>query len=130
MTGDVEHLADLVAQRVAERLFTAGDHGPVLSFRSHGPRVLTAREVAERLGRSVDWVREHRGELGLVPGPGARPRLLFNAEAVEAWATAGDAASLSATSRNAETPIRSRRRRFAPIRGDDLLPIRGGRRLT
>lgn len=40
-------------------------------------RLLTAAEKARELGRSVEWVRDHRHELGLVQLEGERPRLLF-----------------------------------------------------
>jgi len=49
---------------------------------------LTARQVADVLGVSYDLVREHRHELGVLAGQGARPRLLFHAAAVDRYVTA------------------------------------------
>ena len=118
---DLALLADLVAERVVERL--RGVTGEVA-----GSRVLTSRQVAERLGRSTAWVREHRGELGQVPGVGERPRLLFDAAAVEAWVTAREEVVKSRAAEPASLLAPARRRRHASGSGVDLLPIRGDRR--
>jgi hypothetical protein len=45
------------------------------------PEWLAPKEVAQRLGRSLDFVYEHSSELGAVRvGNGPRPRLLFPAD--------------------------------------------------
>ncbi|MEK6272456.1 MAG: hypothetical protein AABM42_07385 [Actinomycetota bacterium] len=72
----VEQLARPVADRVVEFLRESGE----------GPRMLSTREVAARVGRSPDWVYVHQQELGVVPlGKGPRPRLGFRSEVVDAY---------------------------------------------
>lgn len=92
-----------------------------------GPLVISVRQVAVRLGRSAEWVRDHRDELGLVAGQGARPRLLFDAAAVERWATARDEVVQSQPAEAASPLARSRKRRSRVGSGVDLLPVQGAR---
>lgn len=120
---DLDLLADLVAERVVERLQGVRTPEVPSSGAGGGPRVLTARETAERLGRSVEWVRDHRGELGQIPGEGARPRLLFDASAVEVWATARGEVVGSAPREPASVLAHRPRRRRSSGSGIDLLPI-------
>lgn len=105
-------LVEPVAVRVAELLREAGE----------GPRMMSAAEVAARLGRSRDWVYAHRAELGAVAlGSGPRPRLGFPAERVAAYsAGSGPNAPETAPASGAR-----RRRRRASGQRADLLPIRG-----
>lgn len=117
-------LADLVADRVLERLGAAGAGAALRD--APAPALLTAREVAARLGLSYDFVREHRDELGVLAGEGARPRLLFDARRVAEFATAR---SSTVRSRGADSPAgpgHARRRRGSRSgTGPPLLPIRG-----
>jgi hypothetical protein len=70
VTLDPESI-EAIAARVAE-LLSAG-----------APKLLTATEVAERLGRSRGWVYRHRRELGGgALGGGERPRVGFDAAKV------------------------------------------------
>lgn len=117
-------VGDELVDAVLERL---GGVGVGALGRAPAPTPLTAREVAERLGCSYDFVRDHRHELGVLPVVGARPRLLFDAAAVDAWATARSAAVRSP---QAETPTGTgkTRRRGRGRAGTEveLLPV-GGR---
>jgi hypothetical protein len=121
---DFELLAELVADRVAARLSGPGgrEESRVAARRTE-PRVLTARQVAERLGRSVEWVRDHRAELGLVHGSGPKPRLLFDIEAVDGWAhTRSQPTQPVVPHAHPRRRPRSQRR---PLSGaTELLPIR------
>jgi hypothetical protein len=63
---------------------------PVRDFSPRGSEVPTndgligPNELARRLGRSPEWVRAHRDELGVIPlGDGPRPRLWFDWAEVE-----------------------------------------------
>ncbi len=128
-------LVEATAQRVVELL---APHLALLTAPATGAspaigRQLTVADVAARLGRSADWVRDHRAELGLLPAEGRRPRLLFDPEAVAVWATArstGDAsqpARSSAATGNAPIPIRRRsgRRRAGVTQPGSVLAVRG-----
>lgn len=76
-----DRIADAVAERVLERLAAADVAG-----QADAPgEMLTVREVAERTGRSHDWVRQHAAELGVERiGEGVKPRLLFPRARIEA----------------------------------------------
>lgn len=69
----VDRVADLVADRVVERLAPyLGAGGPIEGL-------VDASEVARLAGRTRRWVYEHAGDLGAVPlGVGPRPRLGFH----------------------------------------------------
>jgi hypothetical protein len=112
---------EAIAVRTAEILEERGLVAPV------EPKLLSAAEVARRLGRSRDWVYAHRAELGAIPlGDGDRPRLGFPLEGVEAYVTARSAGDGSDGEQPAQDRARRRRRpadRDAPVR---LLPV--GRR--
>lgn len=88
----------------------------------HPERLLSAAELAEALGRSRDWVYEHRQLLGGKPvGDGPRPRWWFDLEA--ARTRLAEAESERAAPRPAQTARRRRvDRRRSPTR---LLPIKG-----
>ena len=74
---DLERLAELVADRLAERLDGA---------QALGPTWLTAAEVAARFRVDRAWVYQHADELGArrlgERGEGRRPRLRFDPQAV------------------------------------------------
>lgn len=94
--ADIDALAELVAERVAERLLSADPTGALgvrTAARVAEPeKLLTAREVAERYGVTPEWVRENAARLGVIRlGDGPRPRLRFDPEAVAATLTARDA---------------------------------------
>lgn len=119
MTAE-EKFAEVVARRVVELL--RSDLAPVVA---DAPSTLvwdTAR-VAQEIGRSRDFVRDHRHELGVLPAEGDRPRLLFDVEAVRRWATARDEVVRSEGSGSPQ----SRRLRRVPASGlgtgVDLLPV-------
>jgi hypothetical protein len=66
--GEVEAIADAIARKVAE----------IVSARSTTFGIVDARELAEELGVSIDYVYAHAAELGamrLGAGPKARIRL-------------------------------------------------------
>lgn len=65
---------EAVARRVAE----------LVRDREPTPDWIDAAEVARRLGVKTDYVYRHAAELGAEPlGKGPKPRLRFDAEAVE-----------------------------------------------
>ncbi len=70
----VDRVADLVADRVIERLV------PYLGAGGAPPEgLINTSEVARMAGRTRRWVYEHAGVLGAVPlGGGERPRLGFH----------------------------------------------------
>jgi hypothetical protein len=107
---------DAIATRVVELLAT---QPPA----PHTGGLLTTAQAAQRLGRTQDWVRQHRHQLGLIASQGARPRLLFNAQAVAAY---GDAHATRLAAQPAPTELATRRRRITTT--VDLLPIRGHER--
>lgn len=120
LANDNAALVEAIAYRVVE-LLTSSNVSPT---RLAGSRVLTCRQVAERLGRSMDWVRAHRDELGKVPGVGARPRLLFDTEAVDAWTTARDDDVRSVAQDPAPLLATPRPGPRSLSNAPDLLPIR------
>ena len=70
----VDRVADLVADRVVERLVPYLGIGGAPS-----EGLVDASEVARMAGRTRRWVYEHAGVLGAVPlGGGERPRLGFH----------------------------------------------------
>jgi hypothetical protein len=108
-------LADLVAERLRAAVMTPA----VL-------RLVDAQVVAEAIGMTAAWVREHGVELGGQRlGDGPRPRWRFDLEkAVAAWV----ARSSSERSQVAEAlpSASSRQRRSSHVASvPDLLPIRG-----
>jgi predicted DNA-binding transcriptional regulator AlpA len=90
-------------------------------------RLIDAAEVAERLGKSRDWVYENRAELGAVAmGDGPRPRLGFPLSAVIAYSTNRCTPSPAAPAVEPEPRRCSGRRRRSPAASlADYLPIRG-----
>jgi hypothetical protein len=113
--ADLETLADLVADRLAERL--GASPGPA-------DALLTAAQVARRFGVTAEWVRDHAGELGAVRlGDGPRPRLRFALEDVTR-------ALQPTTTLESDSPAdgASTRRHRRRARGEganvELLPIR------
>ena len=115
---DLELLADLVAERVLERM---GAPSPPAAVS------IDAAEVARRYGVTAAWVREHADQLGAIRlGDGPRPRLRFDADTVAAAMTSGQADRRPAASEApAPTPHRRRRRSRRTGTGVELLPIRG-----
>jgi predicted DNA-binding transcriptional regulator AlpA len=88
-------------------------------------RLLDARQVAQLLGVSREWVYDHQDELGVqrlaTDETTQRPRLRFDAERVESWLTRGDR-------RPAELkPATPRARRRTSSSGAPLLPFEGRR---
>ena len=87
-------------------------------------RLLSAGELAARLGSLRDWVYNHAGELGAVPlSEGARPRLGFD------WSEVLRCLQERAAKRSASTvePKRTKPRKRTPPSGVPLLEVRGQR---
>jgi hypothetical protein len=90
-----EQLAVLIADRLVARLeFDYDLLADKLAERWRPPEenpseLVSAKEVAQRIGRSARWVRDHKAELGAIPdGDGPRPRWLFDLAHVErVWAS-------------------------------------------
>jgi hypothetical protein len=67
--GDVEAIADALARKVAE----------IVGARSTTFRLVDARELAEELGVSTDYVYAHAAELGAMRlGAGPKARIRFD----------------------------------------------------
>jgi hypothetical protein len=115
---DLELLADLVAQRVLERL------DPTTSVPSV---TLDAAAIARRYGVTAAWVREHADRLGAMRlGDGPRPRLRFDVERVAAAMASGQVNRRPDEPESGAAPSSSRRRRRRRTgTGVELLPIRG-----
>ena len=97
---------DAIARRVAELL---GSVGP-------GSRYLDTTSVAEMLGVSDEWVRDHAAELGAIRlGDGKRGQLRFEVDRVR---TALDRRRLQT-----EPRPRSARRARRRVAGVQLLPL-------
>jgi hypothetical protein len=120
-----EALAERVAALVVERLQAAELLRPA--------RPVDAAAVAEAIGMSAEFVRDHADELGgRRCGDGPRPRLRFDLdEALKAWG----ARSATVRSQGAEAPLPSRKRASRRAASVELLPIQrpndagnGGRR--
>ena len=89
--------------------------------------LLTADEVARRLGVTRGWVYDHAAELGRVKlGDGPRARLRFPAAAI-AERLEGAPASARADDRSERPAPGGQRRRRSQLPRNDLLPIRGER---
>lgn len=70
---DYDRLADKTAERIMDRWSTPA-----------GPALVSAKELAQRYGRSPRWWRDHKDEFGGIPrGDGPRPRIDFNPAYVE-----------------------------------------------
>lgn len=114
----LDRLADLIADRVAERLVSLTP-APV-----QPEPLVDAAEIARLHGRTRSWVYEHAGELGAVRlGSGPRPRLAFSPARVAE--RLGQVAK-PATAPLPETPQPRRRRRRAgrTATGAPLLHVR------
>jgi len=92
---------------------------------SHGDGVLTARQVAERLGVKVGWVYENADALGgLRLGGGSKPRLRFDPARSELLCAAiGDGGRTAATNLRVQRPRRASNGLTAA--GNPLLPDPG-----
>ncbi len=126
--ADLELLADLVANRLADRL---AHTAPALP--SPQTPLLSAAQVADRFGVERSWVYDHAGELGAIRlGDGPRPRLRFDARRVadalerRAPCEAYRGSSSPDPPASADVPARWRRRPAAS--SAQLLPIRGRER--
>ncbi len=121
---DLTALADAVAARLAPLLAPVDAGG--------SPRLLSASEAAQRLGRSRDWCYRHAEDLGAVRlGDGDRPRLGFPVDGLAAYVSRCVPGS-GATEADAAPQAAPRRRRRRQTSGDSdrlsqFLPIRGER---
>lgn len=108
---DLERLADLIADRLAERLSSSPPTAALVDVKA----------LASLLGVSADFVYEHARELGGVKlGSGPRAPWRFDVQ------TARDAMASRSPKSPASPPRRSRRRRPAKTpSGVPLLAIRG-----
>lgn len=116
--ADLELLADLIA----DRILAGGTVSPDAS------ELVDAAKVARRFGVSVEWVRDHADELGVVRlGDGPRPRLRFDLEQVRrAMAARQTSDDSPPPPEPASPPVHARRRRRGATADAQLLPIRGG----
>jgi len=131
--ADLAELVRVVGDAVAVALEKAGLTDPLRGLaaapengRTAAPGLLSPREVGERIGRSAEWVREHRDQFAQVRlSDGERPRLLFTAASVDAWLEARAVKPTPATaSATPAGPVRRRRSSKRTAGGAELLPIR------
>ena len=119
--ADVEAVAAALAPKVVELLRGTPAVAPVDAV----PGLWSTAQVGDFLGRSAEWVRDHRDELGVITTGGVRPRLMFDPGAVRSWATAREGVVRSET-RDPASPLGAKRKRSQRMgTGADLLPIRG-----
>lgn len=111
---DVEAIARRVADLLRDEPLRPAD------------RLLSAADVARRIGRSRDFVYDHSADLGAVRlGDGARPRLAFDPGAVDAWLSARPRSGGSPSRESGATPrIPTSRPRPLSGKGAGLLPVR------
>ena len=111
---------DAIARRVVE----------LLEAPTSAERLLTAAELAERLGVDRAWVYEHAAELGAIRlGGGERGRLRFGEAAVrDSLARSGSAPGQSPTTKPESMPRHrppnGQGRRASQAQNAGLLPIR------
>lgn len=111
---------EAIARRVADLLQTEA------SVAAQNASLLSPAGVADRIGRSTEWVREHAVQLGVIRlGEGPRPRLWFRPDVVDERVR--ELAQCSGCTPE-QPPARrdARRRHPSPTPGTvDLLEIRG-----
>jgi hypothetical protein len=113
-SADLAQLAELVAERVAE--LTPG---------ALPARLLTAREVAERLGVEREWVYEHAAQLRARRlGGGSKPRLRFVWADVLAAVPCPEGRRSGEAATTARTRMGAGKGRAETPSGAPLLPIR------
>lgn len=115
LDGDSDTL-DRLAERLADRVLQHVDD----KLGRLTTDLIDTSELAKRLGRSVEFVRDHADELGVVRiGDGPKPRLFFR------WPppVTAPAPPAEPTRASVAKPAPARRRRRDA--GSDLLPIRG-----
>lgn len=118
----VEAIAQRTAVLVAEQLSNQRGDGSL--------ELVDARRVAEVLGVSVEYVRDHADELGVKRGPGVRPRLRFDLdEVLERLAASSEGKRAQPLDAAAERETSRRRRRTGSSGATSvpLLPVRGRR---
>jgi hypothetical protein len=120
---DLELLADLVAERVLERMGSPAS--PV-------GELVDAAEIARRFGLTAATVRARADEFGVIRlGDGPRPRLRFDPDRVAAALGSDDRLHREKAPPAPDVPgeptIRRRRRRARTGTGVRLLPIRGAK---
>lgn len=133
----LERLADLIAERVSERLLDQSREsldpmqarGPAVPL---GRRLVNAGELAQALGTSRRFVYEHSESLGAIRlGDGPKAPLRFDLEAAKSAmsCSAGRESSERIASDDGESkPQRTRRRRRVPNglpKPGSVLQIRG-----
>ena len=99
-------LLRVLAEVLAQRRQLADLERRLTEPRTPAPEWLAAKEFAQRLGRSLDFVYSHADELGAIRvGNGPRPRLLFPADSVSSGDFPLDSAERpSARRRNGDPP--------------------------
>lgn len=103
---------DAVARRVVELLQEEGQVGGQV------PRLLTAAQVAEEFGVSLDWLYANASRLGAIRmGTGPRARLRFDRRTIE------DRLATLAAQRRPRSGVRGRGHRRNVADDPGLLPI-------
>lgn len=82
MSVTPQQLAELVAERIDYERLADAIASRLERPEAHG--LVSAKEIAARIGYTPRWVREHKAELGAVPmSDGPRPRLGFDPARVD-----------------------------------------------
>jgi hypothetical protein len=119
---DIERIAVAVVELLEQRQLV----------RTAEPELVSAAEVARRVGRGRDWVYQHAAELGVVhlgePGEGKRPRLGFPPDRLEAYVSARSGGVGSDAAKPAPDQARRRRRKDGGRSSVRLLPVSDGRK--
>jgi hypothetical protein len=105
-----ERLSERVARRVAELLGNEPE------------RLIDAAEAGRRLGYSPEWVRDHADELGVIRGPGQRPRLRFNPALIAAYASSRGRRTVTPKPSTGNASQKGRERRSLVNRGEAPRP--------
>ena len=120
----VEELAEAIARRMGPLADhdRDGDHDDDRDQQ----QLITASELASRIGRSATWVRQHRWDLGaVVVGDGPRPRIWFDPSRVTEALASCSASRKSDGPKPPARPASKPRARRPPLGTDvELLPIR------
>lgn len=116
---------EVLAEAMARRLGAAADHDDDDRNRDRH-KLITASELARRIGRSATWVRQHRRDLGgIVLGDGPKPRIWFDPSRVAETLASCSASRESDRPESPEKPASRLRARRSPLGTDyELLPIR------
>ena len=120
----IEELAEAIARRMGP--LADQDRDRVHDDERDQQQLITASELARRIGRSAAWVRQHRRDLGgVVVGDGPRPRIWFDPSRLTEALASCSASRKSDGPKPPARPASKPRARRSPLGTNvELLPIR------